>query len=118
MEQLARPTIQAMQARETTYTLADLATVFAETEARQQFIATETTSTDNTPEDLSWMADGQSCDVHGRLRPSENYGLRLDAEFECANCETPLIVEDAGDGVFGRIPECDTSRFEGRGYRA
>jgi hypothetical protein len=60
------------------------------------------------------LGEDGPCEVHGRLRASE-YGLRLDGEFECANCETPLIVEDAGDGVLGTL---SPRQFEGRGYRA
>lgn len=61
------------------------------------------------------IAEQGPCDVHGRVRASE-HGLRIDVEFECEICRTPLIIEDAAahDGVLGRC----TTRFKGGGYRA
>ena len=63
-----------------------------------------------------FAADGL-CEVHGRVRASEEYGLRIDIEFECANCETNILLEDAAahDGVLGTLSD---RQFEGGGYRA
>lgn len=62
------------------------------------------------------FAEDGPCEVHGRIRASEKHGLRIDVEFECAGCRTPLIIEDAAahEGVIGRC----TTRFTGGGYRA